>query len=201
MTVNSYKKSTIALASESPLFIRELSTLSPSTALSTPSRFENEPEPASPALPVPQLVLEKIAAHARKGYPDEVCGAWSQSLCGSFQVHPFTNQLRGNTARNRFFADPIEVLSLLEAERRGELSLLGFYHSHPNTSPQLSQEDIRQMMHRGLPLYPEQDILIAGIHAQGQITWALYQWFQSPPLHTEKSHDRIQAYQGASKTP
>ncbi len=134
----------------------------------------------------PQEVQDAIAMHAVEGYPQEVCGAWSLQEDGSWKVHRWTNTLPPKQAHHRFVADPLEVLSLLKAEDQGSLSLEGFYHSHPDAPPFLSNEDLRQFLHHQRPLYPKQALLVVGVKPQGRITWGIYRWLPSTPL----AHDR-----------
>jgi proteasome lid subunit RPN8/RPN11 len=86
----------------------------------------------------------RIREHARQAYPEECCGA----LLGQegpdgrqvVAVLPLENT-RTDARRNRFLVDAAGVLAAeREAARRG-LTLLGWYHSHPDAPARPSAYD------------------------------------------------------------
>ena len=76
-----------------------------------------------------------INAHASEIYPNECCGA----LIGSdgdggrevLQIFRLTNR-RDDSPKNRFSISAEDVLATDGEARKGGLSLLGWYHSHPD---------------------------------------------------------------------
>jgi proteasome lid subunit RPN8/RPN11 len=87
---------------------------------------------------------DAIAAHAKDGLPNEVCGL----LAGRFEegvkiiekVYFMTNV---DASREHFSMDPREQLSAVKDMRANGLVLLGNFHSHPETPARPSDEDIR----------------------------------------------------------
>jgi proteasome lid subunit RPN8/RPN11 len=84
---------------------------------------------------VPPEVLEAIGIHGRETYPEECCGAilgeTREDVVLVKQAERIVNASREMRER-RFSIEPRDYLRL---ERRAEelgLSLLGFYHSHPD---------------------------------------------------------------------
>jgi len=93
---------------------------------------------------------EKIRAHAVEAYPNECCGALfghdaareegGEKPREVLQIHPLVNR-REDSPRNRFSVDPRD---LIKAERTAEtlgLSLIGWYHSHPDHPARPSEFD------------------------------------------------------------
>jgi proteasome lid subunit RPN8/RPN11 len=84
---------------------------------------------------VPPEVLEAIGGHGRETYPEECCGAILGEtredvalVTGAERILNASREMR----ERRFSIEPRDYLRL---ERRAEelgLSLLGFYHSHPD---------------------------------------------------------------------
>ena len=89
-------------------------------------------------------VLAAIHAGAAAAYPNEGCGALlGRSLDGARHITatlPVPN-IETGTPRMRFEVAPRDYLAVEdEADRRG-LSLLGFWHSHPDDTAQASRTD------------------------------------------------------------
>jgi proteasome lid subunit RPN8/RPN11 len=87
--------------------------------------------------------FEAIRRHARDTYPHECCGA----LIGYAEpplilvALPLPNTTEEGP-RRRFLIRPTDYREAEQAARAGELSLLGFYHSHPDHPAQPSQHDL-----------------------------------------------------------
>jgi cysteine synthase B len=88
--------------------------------------------PASPSLCVPAAVLARVRAHGEASYPHECCGALFGTRTGDIVDDlPITNST-SDAPRRRFLVGPDDYRL---AERRAAetgLSLVGFYHSHPD---------------------------------------------------------------------
>lgn len=81
-------------------------------------------------------VIETIRAHARGGYPDEVCGALLGRVRDggareAVRAVPVKNERTGGRER-RYLISPAAVLELEREAARAALELVGFYHSHPD---------------------------------------------------------------------
>ena len=87
---------------------------------------------------IPEQLLEAIRRHGRESYRDEACGVLFGSQTGSEHgvkevrhVQPLANSRDGERHR-RFLITPKDYQRAeAEATARG-LTLLGFYHSHPD---------------------------------------------------------------------
>jgi proteasome lid subunit RPN8/RPN11 len=86
-------------------------------------------------LELPATAAEAIRAHGRETYRDEACGALYGELGNGekrvVRVVPLPNS-RSDERHRRFVVRPEDYRSCeAEASRHG-LTLLGFYHSHPD---------------------------------------------------------------------
>jgi proteasome lid subunit RPN8/RPN11 len=96
------------------------------------------------------LILDKVQQaamfeHARRSYPDECCGAIFGRLDGEqraiVELRELENTWDPVERRRRFLITPREFTRVeREADERG-LTLLGFYHSHPDAAPRPSEFD------------------------------------------------------------
>jgi proteasome lid subunit RPN8/RPN11 len=86
-------------------------------------------------------VRAAIEAHGREAYPHECCGA----LLGEGEmvqaVHPLPN-VTTEGPRRRFRVDDKDYLAAERKASAAGLSLLGFYHSHPDHPAVPSQYDL-----------------------------------------------------------
>ena len=80
-------------------------------------------------------LFDEIVAHCVAAYPEEGCGAILGERRGHehvvSQVEPLRNAAQRSRA-TRFEADSDSVLGLMQYERRTGISVLGFFHSHPD---------------------------------------------------------------------
>lgn len=118
----------------------------------------------------------EIRAHAERAYPHECCGLfagkWSASAAEVHEVRSLTNlhesggakkfiEVRsGESAANRYFVDPGEQLRAEREMATRGLSVLGFYHSHPDNPAVPSKYDLAHA-------WPEYLYLIVSVR-QGQ---------------------------------
>ena len=101
--------------------------------------------PTTAELKLPAAQLEAIRGHARRSYPDECCGAIFGRLDGEARVVTDLQELENSwdpvERRRRFLITPQEYMRVeKKADARG-LTLLGFYHSHPDAPPRPSEFD------------------------------------------------------------
>ena len=89
-------------------------------------------------------IVDAMAAHAAGEYPNECCGALVGDIDGDRRriraAWPLTNI--AHDTRRRFEIDPADYLRV---ERRAEASgvtLVGFYHSHPDAPAAPSSTDL-----------------------------------------------------------
>jgi len=118
---------------------------------------------------LPQSLQDAIAADARAVFPCECCGLIEgrreNDVAQALAVHPVRNLA---SEPDRFELNPAEQFRLMRSLRGTGREIVGCYHSHPNGRAELSSRDRE---HAG-----EDDFvwLIAGIDAEGPISWSCY---------------------------
>lgn len=88
---------------------------------------------------------EAILAHAREGYPYEVCGVLLGPAGGGRAVRRVVRAVNREkeTPRVRYVIAPEDLLEVQrEADGRGE-EIVGYYHSHPDHPARPSETDRR----------------------------------------------------------
>lgn len=124
-----------------------------------------------PAVAVSRAVLDAIYAHAREGYPEEVCGfivgADEVKRCENRQnaLHaedPKTFPRDARTAYNLGAKD----LFFLDRSLRTARPVAVIYHSHVDVGAYFSDEDARAAAPDGELLYPV-DYLVVDVRADG----------------------------------
>lgn len=87
---------------------------------------------------------EKIIAHAKANLPEEACGLIAGSKDGDIKkiekVYLLTNIDHTN---EHFSMDPREQLAAVKDMRSNGLTMLGSWHSHPESPSRPSEEDKR----------------------------------------------------------
>jgi proteasome lid subunit RPN8/RPN11 len=95
---------------------------------------------------VGEAVLEAIRSHGRESYPEECCGGLLGSLPDDkggvriVRAEAIPNASRERRER-RFAVDPRDYLRLERLAEELRLSLVGFYHSHPDHPAAPSEYD------------------------------------------------------------
>ncbi len=116
-------------------------------------------------------VLEVIYAHAREGYPEEVCGLVSESgqvrRCQNRQnaLHAADPVSFPRDARTAYNLGP-EDLFFLDRSLRGPEPVRVIYHSHIDAGAYFSAEDAGAAVLDGEPLYPV-EYLVVDVSAGG----------------------------------
>ena len=99
-------------------------------------------------------VRDAVVAHAREAAPAECCGM----LVGA--AGAITSAVRARNLSDqptRFLIDPADHIQARRAARAAGLDVVGFYHSHPHSSPEPSQTDVVEAA------YPNHMYLIVGL--------------------------------------
>ncbi len=92
-------------------------------------------------LQVPQHIREHIVSQAQREKPNECCGYLGGSEDGQVsEAYPMRNIDESPT---HFRLEPEEQFAVLKQAREAELQLIAVYHSHPETPPRPSDEDLR----------------------------------------------------------
>src|SRR6266702_3738634 len=102
----------------------------------------------------PQSILDDMTAHARDGFPLEVCG-----ILGGVDesVSSIYRMVNTDASNEHFMMDPKEQFAVVKDLRAKGLAMLAIYHSHPETPARPSEEDIK------LALTPDVSYLIISL--------------------------------------
>ncbi len=91
-------------------------------------------------LKIPRSIHDDLIAHAREGFPLEVCGM----LGGKDGVVSAIFRMTNTDASNEhFMMDPKEQFAVVKELRARGIEMLAIYHSHPESPARPSEEDIR----------------------------------------------------------
>jgi len=91
-------------------------------------------------LKIPASIHSDLIAHAREGFPLEVCGILGGADDTVSAIYRMTNT---DASNEHFMMEPREQFSVVKDLRAKGLSMLAIYHSHPETPARPSQEDIK----------------------------------------------------------
>lgn len=119
--------------------------------------------------------LKEIREHGARDYPYECCGL----LLGCFrpegkfvtETYPISNAREESAKRNRFLIEPEELMRGEQYARGKELEVVGFYHSHPDSTAVPSRYDLEHA-------WPTYSYIIVSTAADA--TKDLYSWEQEP---------------------
>ena len=113
-------------------------------------------------------VRQAIEAHGRETYPHECCGALLGDGDTVVATHPLAN-VTTEGPRRRFRIDDKDYLQSERQASAAGLSLLGFYHSHPDHPAEPSQYDLDH----AFPTFVYPIVSIAGGEAVALRAWVL----------------------------
>jgi proteasome lid subunit RPN8/RPN11 len=94
----------------------------------------------APAVRLATGVLEAIRTEAARAYPHEGCGALLGRGNEVSEAIPLPNTEQGSP-RTRFSVSPRDYLATEDAAEARGLTLLGFWHSHPDHPARPSETD------------------------------------------------------------
>ena len=104
---------------------------------------------------IPGFIYRAMIAHAKAGYPNEVCGLLAgQNGHPVCQFFPMKNM---DEASISYFMDPKEQLRVFKRMREQKIEMRGIFHSHVASEAVPSQKDVR------LAFYPEVSYLIVSL--------------------------------------
>ena len=87
---------------------------------------------------------EKILAHCREGLPNESCGLQAGTVEGDVKTVTKVYLLTNIDASNEHFSmDPKEQLAAVKDARANQVTIIGNFHSHPESPSRPSEEDKR----------------------------------------------------------
>jgi proteasome lid subunit RPN8/RPN11 len=109
-----------------------------------PAALEAAAPAATAALAVSAADMDAIGRHAVRTYPEECCGFLLGEERGVTtrvdRVVPAANE-RQDSRHNRFVMSPETVLAAHKEARAAGLSVVGYYHSHPDHPAEPSEFD------------------------------------------------------------
>jgi proteasome lid subunit RPN8/RPN11 len=108
---------------------------------------------------LPDVLGEDLIAHARAGYPEEVCGIIAGTAAQGVMLHRGRNV--SPTPRVAYELD-VETLARQIAFEDAGLTLAAIYHSHPHGPTTPSPTDIQRAF------YPDSIYLIVSLAAPGR---------------------------------
>src|SRR4051794_26018974 len=86
-----------------------------------------------------------IREHGERGYPNEICGVLLGREEGGHKtvagLLPIENQFEAEEQYHRFLITPQDMLRAERSARSQGLSVIGFYHTHPNEAAIASTYD------------------------------------------------------------
>jgi proteasome lid subunit RPN8/RPN11 len=104
---------------------------------------------------LPRDVRDAVCAHAREGYPREVCGVLLGRARADRRVATRALRARNaSAAADRFQVEPADLVAALAQADASGLELIGFYHSHPDQPAVASSVDLAQTSPWGGYSYP-----------------------------------------------
>lgn len=91
-------------------------------------------------LKIPKEIYYGLIAHAKDGFPLEVCG-----ILGGVDdsVSLFYRMTNSDASNEHFMMEAKEQFAVVKDLRAKGLSMLAIYHSHPETPARPSKEDIK----------------------------------------------------------
>jgi [CysO sulfur-carrier protein]-S-L-cysteine hydrolase len=91
-------------------------------------------------LKIPKNIYDDIVAHAKEGFPLEVCGILGGRDGVVSTIYRMTNT---DASNEHFMMEPKEQFAVVKELRAKGLEMSAIYHSHPETPARPSEEDIR----------------------------------------------------------
>ena len=91
-------------------------------------------------LKIPKKIFDDVLAHAKEGFPLEVCGILGGRDGVVSAIYRMTNT---DASNEHFMMEPKEQFAVVKELRAKGLEMSAIYHSHPETPARPSEEDIR----------------------------------------------------------
>jgi len=91
-------------------------------------------------LKIPVSIHDDMIAHAKEGFPLEVCGILGGSGDAVSTIYRMVNT---DASKEHFMMEPREQFAVVKDLRAKGLAMLAIYHSHPESPARPSEEDIR----------------------------------------------------------
>ncbi len=134
-------------------------------------------------------LLDAIYRHALSEYPSECCGIviGKKEIPDHFEmVFPCRNlqdEMHAKspsdfprTSKNAYFIDPNDLLRIQKMSRERGMELKIIYHSHTDAGAYFSEEDKRQALDQGEPVYPGVRYLVVDVTEREVRGVKLFEW-------------------------
>jgi proteasome lid subunit RPN8/RPN11 len=92
------------------------------------------------SIQIQKTILNQMLAHAKALLPIECCGYLAGDGQTITTLYDMTNV---DNSPEHFSFDPKEQFAVVKEARNNGLTLMGVYHSHPESPARLSEEDLR----------------------------------------------------------
>jgi proteasome lid subunit RPN8/RPN11 len=120
---------------------------------------------------ISEPLLTEIRKHGIRDYPYECCGL----MLGRYELdakvveetYPISNAREESAKRNRFLIKPEELMRGEKYARSKELEVVGFYHSHPDSTAVPSRYDLEHAW----PTYSYIIVSTTADHAGDLYSW------------------------------
>jgi adenylyltransferase/sulfurtransferase len=139
-----------------------------------------------PAIELPRALVLELYGHARESYPEECCGlivgpkqsaSWRAVRCSNVQNARKAQGESELDAREAFWVDEAELLSVLRAAESAGEALQAIYHSHADTAAYLSHIDVRNATGAsGRPLWPGLAHVVVSVLEDGARGSGWFEW-------------------------
>lgn len=96
---------------------------------------------------IPERIWNEIIKHAKEQYPVESCGIIAGRNWHAGKFYPMKNI---DNSGEHFMMEPAEQFRVVKDIRKNGLEMLAIYHSHPESPPRPSGEDIRLALTPGV---------------------------------------------------
>jgi len=115
--------------------------------------------------------LSAMRAICEVAYPDEGCGALLGTIEGDRRTVREVVRLAnaGETRRDWFEIDPLDIVKLERRARIENVSIVGYFHSHPDAPCRPSPRDLE----RAWPVYAYVIVTVNGGSAVEEACWTL----------------------------
>ncbi len=115
------------------------------------------------SLGISQTILNEMVNHCRFQLPFEACGFLIGTTAPSRIVYKSTTAINQATTLNKYIIDPFAYYTLEHSLDNSEVTIIGFYHSHPDGSAKPSRFDIQDA-------WPDYSYLIIALTGEKVVT-------------------------------
>ena len=140
-------------------------------------------------LTIPREILSEVFLYLEVCYPGEGCGlvlvrpgetcGWTRfRRCTNDQdrLHALNPLQNPRTSRSAYSIHPKELLVVDRELRKEGETIRVICHSHPDVGVYFSDEDFRQSVVDGLPLYPDAAQMVVSVLDGKAVEFGIFEW-------------------------